>query len=99
VSLLKLYSKALELLAGRKPMWEPDPVWCCAVDCTVNTEKEEVILVSSSFFHLLAAIFGLFYATGCAVVNRKSFHSSFIVLTCQCRVRCSGGSQFCGKKV
>lgn len=30
-------------------MWEPGPVLCSAADCTVNTEKVEVTLVSSSF--------------------------------------------------
>ncbi len=68
VSLLKHYSTALGL-AGRKPMWEPDPVLYCAVDCTVNTEKGEVTLVSSSFSLTicLQPYSGCFCAAGCVV--------------------------------
>lgn len=67
-------------------MWEPDPVLCCAVDYTVNTEKEEVILVSSSFSYTICIqpYSGCFFMLPAVLFNRKSFHSSLTVLTRQC---------------
>ncbi len=80
VSLLKHYSTALGL-GGRKPMWEPDPVLYCAVDCTVNTEKEGSYIGLFLFLshNLLTAIFGLFLCCWlcCSTGNHFTVHLQF----------------------
>lgn len=61
----------------------PSFVLCCRLYCEYWERGSNIGLFLFLSYICLQPYSGCFYVTGCAV-NRKSFHSSLIVLTCQC---------------
>lgn len=100
----KALQQGFGAFAGRKPMWEPDPVLCFAVDYTVNTEKEEVILVSSSFSHTICIqpYSGCFLCHWLCSLTGNHFTVHLQLYVVSVKMFCLflwRKVQFCGKKV